>query len=98
MLTAQFRDIFLGALERIHSAGISHNDIRLQNLLVNDANEISIIDFDSATHDLEDAEDDIETLSDTVVFIPDDSTDSAESETASDDDHMEHLQGERDGR
>ncbi|KAF8954105.1 hypothetical protein BDZ97DRAFT_2082013 [Flammula alnicola] len=41
-------DAFLRALEGIHRGGILHRDIRLDNLLVNDDNEVSVIDFDRA--------------------------------------------------
>lgn len=37
------------ALEQIHNAGICHNDVRIDNIVVNQENEIAIIDFDRAT-------------------------------------------------
>ncbi|KAF8954107.1 hypothetical protein BDZ97DRAFT_1928824 [Flammula alnicola] len=39
---------FSRALEGIHRGGILHRDIRLDNLLVNEDNEVSVIDFDRA--------------------------------------------------
>lgn len=35
-------------MKTIHKAGVRHRDIRPYNLLVNDADEVSIIDFDRA--------------------------------------------------
>ena len=39
------RDRALEALREIHSHGILHNDIRKENILVNEKGEIYIIDF-----------------------------------------------------
>lgn len=41
-------DAFARALIQIHQAGIVHNDIRLENLMISNKNEVAIIDFDSA--------------------------------------------------
>jgi serine/threonine protein kinase len=42
---------FLRAMKTIHKAGVRHRDIRPYNLLVNDANEVTIVDFDRAVLD-----------------------------------------------
>ncbi|KDQ10901.1 hypothetical protein BOTBODRAFT_147512 [Botryobasidium botryosum FD-172 SS1] len=39
---------FIQALQKIHAAGVLHNDIRHRNLLISDAGEVTIIDFDCA--------------------------------------------------
>ena len=38
----------LEALMRIHSAGVQHNDIKPDNILLSDDDEVRIIDFDLA--------------------------------------------------
>jgi tRNA A-37 threonylcarbamoyl transferase component Bud32 len=35
-------------MQRIHDAGVCHNDLSYGNLLVNDAGEVTILDFDRA--------------------------------------------------
>lgn len=35
-------------MTQVHQAGVIHNDIRLENLVINDTNEVAIIDFDRA--------------------------------------------------
>jgi serine/threonine protein kinase len=42
---------FLRAMKTIHKAGVRHRDIRPYNLLVNDTNKVTIIDFDRAVVD-----------------------------------------------
>jgi serine/threonine protein kinase len=39
---------FLRGMKTIHKAGVRHRDIRPYNLLVNDTDEVTIIDFDRA--------------------------------------------------
>lgn len=35
-------------MKSIHEVGVRHNDLRPPNLLVNEANEVTILDFDQA--------------------------------------------------
>jgi tRNA A-37 threonylcarbamoyl transferase component Bud32 len=44
-----YRLDFRSTLEGIHEAGILHGDIRRSNLLVDNAGEVAIIDFDRST-------------------------------------------------
>jgi serine/threonine protein kinase len=43
-----FSAAFLQAMQTIHDAGVRHNDLSYGNLLVNDAAEVAIVDFDRA--------------------------------------------------
>ncbi|RDB19004.1 hypothetical protein Hypma_014301 [Hypsizygus marmoreus] len=45
---------FLSAMKAVHDAGVRHNDVRLPNLLLDDAGKVAILDFDRA--DLDSAE------------------------------------------
>lgn len=42
-------DAFMKVLRSIHRAGVRHNDIRPENLLVKEDGTVTIIDFDQAT-------------------------------------------------
>jgi serine/threonine protein kinase len=43
-----FSAAFLEAMQKIHDAGVRHNDLSPSNLLVNDAGQVTIVDFDRA--------------------------------------------------
>ena len=49
-ITDQHKNKALGALELIHSHGILHNDIRAENILIDDANHVNLIDFGMACY------------------------------------------------
>ncbi|KAH9474859.1 hypothetical protein JR316_0013327 [Psilocybe cubensis] len=49
--TEEERDAFIKALEGIHSARVIHQDLRIDNLMINDAGDVFIIDFDNAEYD-----------------------------------------------
>lgn len=49
-----YSDAFLETLRSIHNAGILHNDLRIDNLLVSDTGTATIIDFDRAAMDAND--------------------------------------------
>ena len=42
----------LGALKYLHSAGVIHRDLNPANLLVDDDNKVTVIDFNLARTDL----------------------------------------------
>ena len=48
-------DAFLDTLRSIHDAGVLHGDLRLDNLLVKDTKDVTIIDFDRAVLHADDA-------------------------------------------
>ncbi|KAH9474857.1 Mitogen-activated protein kinase kinase 5 [Psilocybe cubensis] len=45
------RDAFIKALKGIHHAHVIHQDIRIDNLMINDAGDVFIIDFDNGRYD-----------------------------------------------
>ncbi|KAF8907629.1 hypothetical protein CPB84DRAFT_1843849 [Gymnopilus junonius] len=47
--TEKERNSYIRALKSLHEAGVRHNDIRAEILLVNSRNEVFIVDFDRAT-------------------------------------------------
>lgn len=47
---------FVNVLEGIHSAGILHNDLRIDNLTIKENGEVCIIDFDLSEHGIWDIE------------------------------------------
>ncbi|KAF8907628.1 hypothetical protein CPB84DRAFT_1843848 [Gymnopilus junonius] len=59
LVTERERKAFINALKSLHKAGVRHNDLRSDNLLINSRNEVFIIDFDRA--DLEVDEGEVET-------------------------------------
>ncbi|KAH9474862.1 Serine/threonine-protein kinase pak-1 [Psilocybe cubensis] len=48
--TEEERDAFVKALKGIHSAHVLHQDLRIDNLMINDAGDVFIIDFDNAEY------------------------------------------------
>lgn len=48
------RDAFFAILRSIHDAKVLHRDLRLENLLVQDSGDVTIIDFDQARLEAED--------------------------------------------
>lgn len=50
-MTDQFlnRMLYLKAFQQFHAAGICHNDVRIDNIVINHADEVAVIDFDRAT-------------------------------------------------
>lgn len=44
-----FRTSYLDVLKAIHSIGITHGDLRLENMLLNSRGSVAIIDFTHAT-------------------------------------------------
>ncbi|PPQ71945.1 hypothetical protein CVT26_007174, partial [Gymnopilus dilepis] len=55
-VTEQERSAFIQALQSLHRAGVRHNDLRADNLLINSRNEVFIIDFDQAGFRLEEGD------------------------------------------
>ena len=49
-LTLDFRIEIVQALDRIHVAGVQHNDIKPDNIVVTDSSHVRIIDFGLAMH------------------------------------------------
>jgi len=47
------RDAFVASLSAIHKAHISHEDLRIDNLLINENGQVYIIDFDRGIHDVD---------------------------------------------
>ncbi|KAF8959546.1 hypothetical protein BDZ97DRAFT_1390726 [Flammula alnicola] len=77
-------DAFLRALKGIHRAGVIHRDIRIDNLLVNEDNEVCIIDFDRAglCPDRDVFAKEIDELRDIVTYIEENEGDEEEEEEA----------------
>ncbi|KAF8907621.1 hypothetical protein CPB84DRAFT_1744536 [Gymnopilus junonius] len=54
--TEEERDAFMRTLKSLHDAGVRHNDIHAENLLINSRNEVFIVDFDRACLEVDDVE------------------------------------------
>ncbi|PPQ97039.1 hypothetical protein CVT26_001297 [Gymnopilus dilepis] len=49
LITKEERQAFSDVLQSLHKAGVNHNDIRPENLVISSSNQAYIIDFDRAT-------------------------------------------------
>ncbi|KAF5309238.1 hypothetical protein D9619_012713 [Psilocybe cf. subviscida] len=76
-ITEEEWTIYLEAFRQIHASGICHNDVRIDNIVINHANEVAIIDFDRATFTNEsfDHDEEISHLKDILEYSEYDSVD-----------------------